>query len=149
MRQELRSHCSMFLTALSPSVTVSTSCDIRLSQLMCFTLSSDGSIFQASDIVCSAFPHTVYIGDVKATGFGSGLPKRVYWSLSAIPCCNIVPSAPVTGFCRKSVTSLGLPGRGIPCSPTGLEDLTPYVVPQWVPSGDKYPTLDDRKVRRL
>jgi len=149
MIQELRSHCSMFLTELSHSVTVSTSYHLRPSQRTCFTLSSDGSIFPASDIVSSAFPHTVYICDVKATGFGSGLSKSVYRSISAIACSNMVPSAPVTVFRGESVAGLGRPGRRIPGSPTGLEDLTPEVVPLWVASGDEYPTLDDRKVGGL
>jgi len=149
MIQELRSHCSMFLTELSQSVTVSMSYHLRLSQLTCFTLSSDGSIFPASNIVSSAFPHTVYIWDVKATGFSSGLSKGVYRRISAIACSNMVPSAPVTVFRRESVAGLGRPGRGIPGSPTGLEDLTPDVVPLWVASGDEYPTLDDRKVGGL
>ena len=61
----------------------------------------------------------------------------------------MVPSAPVTGFCRESVAGLGRPGRGIPGSPTGCEDLTPDVVPVWVASGDEYPTLDDTKVGGL
>jgi len=61
----------------------------------------------------------------------------------------MVPSAPVTVFGRESVAGLGRPGRGIPGSPTGLEDLIPDVVPLWVASGDEYPTLDDRKVRGL
>jgi len=52
-------------------------------------------------------------------------------------------------FRRESVAGLGRPGRGIPGSPTGLEDLTPDVVPLWVASGDEYPTLDDRKVGGL
>ena len=61
----------------------------------------------------------------------------------------MVPSAPVTVFRRESVAGVGCPGRGIPGSPTGLEDLTPDVVPLWVASGEQYPTLDDRKVGRV
>jgi len=60
-------------------------------------------------------------------------------------CSNMVPSAPVTVFCRESFAGLGRPGCGIPCSPTRLEDLTPGVEPLWVASGDEYPTLDDRR----
>jgi len=85
----------------------------------------------------------------EATGFGSGLSKSVYQSISAIACSNIVPAAPVTVFRRESVVGLGRPGHGIPGSPTGLEDLTSDVVPLWVASGDEYPTLDDRKVGEL
>jgi len=149
MIQGLCSHYSMFLTEQSQSVTVSTLYHLRLSQLTCFTLSSDGSIFPASDIVSCAVPHTVYIWDVKATGFGSGLSKSVYRSISAITCSNMVPRAPVTVFRRKSAASLGHPGGGIRGSPTGLEDLTPDVLPLWVASGDEYPTLDDTKVGGL
>jgi len=58
----------------------------------------------------------------------------------------MLPSAPVTLFRRESVAGLGSPGRGINASPTGLEDLTPDVVPLWVASGEEYPTLDVRKV---
>ena len=130
MIEELRSHCSMFLTELLQSVTVSTSYHLRLSQLTCFILSSDGSIFPASDIVSSAFHHTVYICDVQATGFGSRLSKSGYRSISAIACSNLVPSAPETVFRRESVAALGRPGRGIPGSATGLEDLTPDGVPR-------------------
>jgi len=61
----------------------------------------------------------------------------------------MVPSAPVTVFRRESVAGLGRPARGIPSSPTGLEYLTPDVVPLWVAIGDEYPTLDDRKVGGL
>jgi len=61
----------------------------------------------------------------------------------------MVPSAPVTVFRRESVAGLGRPSRGIPSSPTGLEDQTPDVVPLWVPSGDEYPTLDKRMVGGL
>jgi len=61
----------------------------------------------------------------------------------------MVPSAPITVFRRESVAGLGRPGHGIPGSPTGLEDLTPDVVPLWVASRDEYPRLDDRKVGGL
>jgi len=61
----------------------------------------------------------------------------------------MVPAAPVTVFRRESVAGLGRPGRGIPSSPTGLEDLTPDLVPQWVASGDEYLRPDDRKVGGL
>jgi len=61
----------------------------------------------------------------------------------------MVPSAPVTVFCRQSVARLSRPGCVIPGSPTGLEDLTPDVVGLWAASGDEYPTLDNRKVARV
>jgi len=147
--QELRSHGSMFLMELSQSVTISTSYDLRLSQLTSFTLSSDSSIFLVSDIVSSAFPHTMYIWDVKATGFGSELSKSAYQSISAIACSNMVFSASVTVFHRGSVAGLGRLGRVIPGSPTWLEDLTPDVVPLSVVSRDKNPTLDNKKVGGL
>jgi len=89
-------------------------------------------------MLSSAFPHILYICHVKGTWFGTRLSKGVYRSISTIACSNIVRSAPVTVFYRKSG-----PGRGIPGEPTGLENLTPDVVPLWVASGDEYPTLDD------
>jgi len=52
-------------------------------------------------------------------------------------------------FRRESAANLGYPGGGIPGSPTGLEDLTPDVLPLWVASGDEYPTLDNTKVGGL
>ena len=61
----------------------------------------------------------------------------------------MVPSHPVTVFRHESDASLAHPGRGVPCSPTGLVDLTPDVVPLWVASGEEYPTVDDRKVGGL
>jgi len=61
----------------------------------------------------------------------------------------MVPSAPVTVFHTESVACLGRPGCGIPSSHTGLEDVTPDVVPLWVASRDEYPTLDDSKVGGL
>jgi len=49
-------------------------------------------------------------------------------------------------FCREFVARLGQPSCGIPGSPTGHEDLTLDIVPQWVISGDQYPLVDARKV---
>jgi len=69
--------------------------------------------------------------------------------MRAIACANMLHSGGVPVFRHESVAGLGHPGRGIPGSPTGLEDLTPDVVPLWVASGDEYPTLHVRKVRGL
>ena len=52
-------------------------------------------------------------------------------------------------FRRESVAGLSRPRRRIRGSPTGLEDLTPDVVPLWVARGDEYHRLDDSKVGRL
>ena len=86
---------------------------------------------------------------LKQPGSAVGYPRRVYWSISAIACSNMVPAAGVTIFRRESVAGRGSPARGIPSSPTGQQDLTPDVVPLWVASGDEYPTLDDRKMSGL
>jgi len=129
MIHELCYHNSMFLTELSQSVTVPTSYLLRLSQLTCFTLSSDESIFPASNIISSAFPHTLLIWEDKATGSSRGLSKGLYQSISAIGGSNMVSSAPVTVFRHKSIAGLGCPYRGIPSLPTRPEDLTPDVLP--------------------
>ena len=85
MIQELPSHMSMFLTDLSQSVTICTLYHLQLSQLTCFTLSSDGSIFPESDIVSSDFPHTVYIREVKATGSAVGYQKVCTGASARLP----------------------------------------------------------------
>ena len=61
----------------------------------------------------------------------------------------MVPSAPGTVFRHEYIAGLGLPGTHIRGSPTGLEDLTPDVVPSWVARDDKYPMRGERKVGEL
>ena len=149
MIQELLSHCSMFWIELSQSVTVSMLYHLQLIQLTCFTLSSDGSIFPASDIVSSAFPYIVNIWNVKATGFGSGLSKSVYLSINALAYSNIVPFAPVTVFHHESIASWAHPSYGIYSSPAELEDLMLDIVPLWVANREEYSKLNERKISGL
>ena len=119
------------------------------SKLTCLTLSSEGSIFPASEISSRALPQSMYTCDVKVTAFGSGSLKRVHLSIRVIACSNIAHLGSVTVFRLDSIAGQ-IPCHGVSGSPTGLELLTADAAALPMPSGDEYcPMLDDGNVGGL
>jgi len=116
-------------------------------RLTIFMLASDASIFPASDMLSTAFGQEWWTSDIKVTGAGSGLTKRVNWGIRVLARVIRAASAPVAIFRRELV-----PGQMCSCcsilgSPGGLELRTRDLVTLRVASGDEYGgTLEDVNV---
>ena len=98
------------------------SCHVYPSKLTCLTLSSQGSIFPASEISSRVLPQSMYTCDVNVTAFGSGLSKKVHLSIRVIASSDIACSGPVTVFRLDSIAGQ-IPCCGVSGSPTGVEHL--------------------------
>ena len=134
------------MTKLLLLIPYSASYHGSLSQITSFKLSSDDSVYPASDITSCALLQPVYTLDVKAAAFESGSSKRVYLRIRAVAFPNIAPSAPVTVFRCESI---GDP-MGVPGSLSGLVFLPPGVVVLWVASrGEDRSVLEEGNISGL